>query len=134
MQLLGLMRSIMVDVYGYRKFEKALSDTICELASKTPSETNALAMLFASLAHNEADGRVDFDEIIGAYGDSLPVEVKLLIKSEAKKISDISDRLKKFSRNLDKSIQANSKGAHIVGIRRLFESQIRSLDSPKKKK
>lgn len=127
MQLLGLIRSVMVDVYGYKRFEKALSDTVCDIASSAYSEKNALALLFASLAHNEADGRVDFDGLIGAYGDALPIEVKVMIRGESQKISEISDRLKKFNRNLKKSIQANAKGGQVPQIRRLFDSPIRAL-------
>lgn len=133
MQLLGVVRSVMVDVYGYAKFEAPLSDAICEIYSEEITERSALALLFGTLAHNEADGRVDFDQLIGSCGDALPIEVKFLIGNETKKLSEISDTLRKFHRNLKKSIQANTKGGgRVVEIRRLFESPIRSLPGPKK--
>jgi hypothetical protein len=132
MQLLGVLRSIMVDVYGYDSFEKPLADAICDLASDAQSERNALALLFATLAHNDADGRVNFDELLGSYGDALPVEIKLVIRSETSKLADISDTLKKFNRNLVKSIRAHAKGKYIVEIERLFESPIKSLSLVKK--
>lgn len=127
MQLLGVFRTVMVDVYGYPTFEKPLADAICDLTSDSPGELHALAVLFASLAHNEADGRVNFDDLIEGFGDNLPLEIKIIVRSESSKLSDINEKLKKFNRNLVKSIRGNAVGVRVAAIDRLFKSPIKTL-------
>jgi len=127
MQLLGVFRTVMVDVYGYSVFEKPLADAICDLTSESHSESHALAVLFASLAHNEADGRVNFDDLIEGFGDKLPLEIKLVVRSESAKLSHISEKLKKFNRNLVKSIRGNMIGVRVAAIDQLFKSPIKTL-------
>ena len=127
-QILGALTSVFREQYGYRHFKQVLEEALFTVDEQPVSGTNAISMFLLETAYREAGGDLRFDDLIGRYGDSLPLVLKLAIKHESDRMKELSDRVKRMERNLKRSFRANRGSGEF--LRRLYKVPVKELEKP----
>lgn len=126
-QLLALFNSVFKDQYGYEFFKDGLEEAIFEIEEGPRTNANAVALLFLDVAYKEAGGELRFDEALKAFGDSLPLIVKLAMKHEAHSFNCITDRIRKMERNMRRMF-ATRFGKKNQFLRDVYDTPIKKLE------
>ena len=139
MQLLAIFRHLMGESYSYSYFQRALTDSIMEIATN-PSKNveDAYTLFFMDIARLEVGADKVFDRLVDIYDDQLPIPLQLALHHEADKnkkihtpiIKKIEKRLKKhrkdsesfdalivkmYDQTIDGKVTINRAGKKMIG-------------------
>lgn len=117
MQILCALSQTFASQYGYRHFLGPLEAAIFDLEAGASDDNVAVALFLLDTAYREAGGSLRFDNIIGKFGEQLPLPVKFAIGHESDRMGRMSDMVKKMERNLKKSFRGRpGSGAFLTQL------------------
>jgi hypothetical protein len=129
MHLLWLIQMVMRDSYSYDFFKAAFESAALQIdASNEPDDVKAVAIFLLNVAYIDIAEDETFDFLLERFKGTLPIDVSLAIRHEAKdsqsRTALVKKRIRLLKRVLDDSPQAKAR------VKELYERPIAQLKAP----
>jgi hypothetical protein len=129
MHLLWLIQMVMRDSYSYDFFKAAFESAALQIdASNEPDDVKAVAIFLLNVAYIDIAEDETFDVLLERFKGTLPIDVSLAIRHEAKdsqsRTALVKKRIRLLKRVLDDSPQAKAR------VKELYERPIAQLKAP----